>query len=90
MAEETRCNGKEFARRLLGKNFLHEECWKMTSGGWSQKGKRKCQKSLSCRMRWKAFSWTWVAKAAVSAKLLRRGREMLNEDEEIRNPKKEK
>ena len=35
-------------------------------GGWSQKGKRKCQKSLSCRTRWKALSWTWMAKAAVS------------------------
>ena len=44
------------------------EVWKKASGGWSQKGKRKCRKSLSCRMRWKALSWTWMAKAAVSRK----------------------
>ena len=36
---------------------------KKASGGWSLKGKRKCRKSLSCRMRWKALSWTWRAKS---------------------------
>ena len=30
--------------------------------------KRKCWKSLSCRMRWKALLWTWVAKADVCRK----------------------
>ena len=39
---------------------------KEASGGWSQKVKRKCWKSLSCWMRWKALSWTWMAKAVVS------------------------
>ena len=38
------------------------------SGGWSQKGKRKCQKSLSWRMRWKAFPCTWNAPQAGRSK----------------------
>ena len=54
--------------------------------------KRKCRKSLSCRMRWKALPWTWSAKSRheqVEAKLSRREREMLNEGEEIGSSKRE-
>ena len=39
---------------------------KKVNGGWTLKRKRKCPKSLSCRIRWKALSWTWMAKAVVS------------------------
>ena len=45
-----------------------EEARKMEESEWrlEPEGKRKCQKSLSCWMRWKALSWTWMVKAAVS------------------------
>ena len=66
-------NEKEEAKRLQRVRKLRkdeemawpdwEEARKMASGGWSQKVKRKCRKSVSCRMRWKAFSWIWIAKA---------------------------
>ena len=36
------------------------------SGGWSQKGKRRCQRSLSCRMRLKATKWILMAKATAN------------------------
>ena len=36
---------------------------KKVNGGWSLKVKRKCRKSLSCRMRWMALSWIWIVKA---------------------------
>ena len=35
-------------------------------GGWSQREKRRCQRSLSCRMRSKAAKWTLMAKATTS------------------------
>ena len=53
---------------LTGKR---REVWKKASGGWSLRVKRKCWKSLSCRMRWKALSWTWM-REQVEAKLSRR------------------
>ena len=34
-----------------------------TRGGWSQRWKRRCQRSSSCRMRSKALTWTLMAKA---------------------------
>ena len=57
----------------------------MASGGWSQKRKRKCRKSLSCPVDMDGES----RHEQVEAKLSRREREMLNEGEEIRSPKKE-
>ena len=61
------------------------------TGGWNLEGKRRWWKSVSCRMRWKG---TFVdldggsRHEQVEAKLSRRGREMLNEGEEIRSPKR--
>ena len=49
-----------------GQTGKRRKRWNKASGGWSLKGKRKCQKSLSCRMRWKALSWTWRENADVS------------------------
>ena len=43
-----------------------QESLKLASGGWNQKEKRKCRKSFSCRTRWKALLWTWMAKADTS------------------------
>ena len=48
---------------LIGKR---RELWKKTRGGWSQREKRRCQRSLSCRMRSKAITWTLMAKATAS------------------------
>ena len=39
-------------------------CVDAAVGRLEQEGKRKCRKSLSCRMRWKALSWTWIVKAS--------------------------
>ena len=45
-----------------------EEARKLEHGEWrlEPEGKRKCGKSLSCRMPWKAFPLTWMAKAVTS------------------------
>ena len=44
--QETYQNGQTGKRRERGKKG---------NGGWSLKVKRRCRKSLSCRMRWKAL-----------------------------------
>ena len=46
-----------------GQTGKMRERWKKASGGWSLKGKRKCRKPSSCRMRWIAFSRTWMTEA---------------------------
>ena len=66
--QETYQNGQTGKRRERGKKV---------NEGWSLKGNRKCRKSLSCRMRWKALSWTWMAKAVV-----RRWKQSSREEEE--------
>ena len=63
----------------------------MASGGWNQKRKRKCRKSFFVS---DAVEGTPVdldgesRHEQVEAKLSRRRREMLNEGEEIRSPKR--
>ena len=48
-------------------------------GSWSQKGKRRCQRSLSCRMRSKARTWTLMAKATES----RQKQQFLEDEREV-------
>ena len=97
-------NEKEEAEMLQGVNWAParnltkwpdwEEVRKLENCEWrlEQKGKRKCRKSLSVS---DAVDGTPVdldgesRHEHVEAKLSRRGREMLNEVEEIRNPKRE-
>ena len=45
-----------------------EEGRSMEESEWrlEPEGEAEVPKSSSCRMRWKALSWTWQAKAAVS------------------------
>ena len=74
--------GRHLETYQTGQTGKRRERCKKTSGGWSLNGKRKCRKSLSCRMRWKALLWTWMAKAATiaEAKLSKREREAPNEE----------
>ena len=39
---------------------------KKKRGGWSERGKRRCQRSLSCRMRSEAPKWTLMVKATAN------------------------
>ena len=62
-------------RQVLGKSgrwlFLHltlMQKWLCFDAGWSQKGKRRCRRSLSCRMRSEAPKWTWMADGKASEK----------------------
>ena len=63
-------NGLYFTKKIgrIGLTGMRRERWKKMSGGWSLQVKRKWRKSLSCRIRWKALSWIWMVKAAVSRK----------------------
>ena len=50
--------------------FLVHNCFSVHAAArrLEPKGQRKCRKSLSCRMRWRALSWTWMAKAFTGQK----------------------
>ena len=50
----------------IGLTGKRREVRKKACGGWSQREKRRCQRSLSCRMRSKALTWTLMAKATAS------------------------
>ena len=76
-------------QKELVRKIVWFRSWKKASGGWSQREKRRCQRSLSCRMRSKAQTWTSMAKAASD----RQKKDLLKErvgkgGEEIKSPKR--
>ena len=60
-----RSESSEYVRKTTG---FFTDSWGINTatlqqGGWSQKGKRRCRRSLSCRTRSEAPKWTWMAEA---------------------------